>query len=387
MGNKKPNFALMLLVAAAPMSWSQDPPPPPAQAPPALPSWSVRSVDLGVLFDGYYAFNFNHPSSSSPPSDNLLTGGGNQLYNFNANSGQISLNMVKLSLSHTAAPFGFQVDLGFGKGFEIIHSAELAHGVFRNLEQAYVSFKPPAGRGLQIDFGQFVTSAGAEVIETNGNWNYSRSLLFAWAEPSYHFGLRLSKGMGSHFTGGFQLVNGWSSLKDNNTGKTIGVVGNFNSRKISWNNTYYTGPENAGTNRGFRNLYDSTLVLTPGDKLNAYINFDYGSNRSYTGHTGATAAWYGIAGAAKFQVNRKMALTPRIEWFKDRDGFQTGLAQELKEFTMTYEYKWVEGLLARLEYRRDWSDRSFFQRASTLGASNHQDTVALGVVAYFGPKR
>ncbi len=68
-------------------------------------------------------------------------------------------------------------------------------------------------------------------------------------------------------------------------------------------------------------------------------------------------------------------------------GFQTGLPPELKEFTLTYQYKWVEGLLARLEYRRDWSDRSFFQRGATPGASNHQDTVALGVVAFFGPKR
>jgi hypothetical protein len=28
-----------------------------------------------------------------------------------------------------------------------------------------------------MDFGKFVTSAGAEVIEAKDNWNYSRSLL------------------------------------------------------------------------------------------------------------------------------------------------------------------------------------------------------------------
>ena len=30
------------------------------------------------------------------------------------------------------------------------------------------------------------------MIESKDNWNYSRSLLFAWAIPYYHFGLRSS---------------------------------------------------------------------------------------------------------------------------------------------------------------------------------------------------
>ena len=37
-----------------------------------------------------------------------------------------------------------------------------------------------------MDFGKFVTSAGAEVIEAKDNWNYSRSLLFVNAIPYLH---------------------------------------------------------------------------------------------------------------------------------------------------------------------------------------------------------
>jgi len=33
-----------------------------------------------------------------------------------------------------------------------------------------------------------VTPAGAEVVESKDNWNYSRGLLFAWAIPYFHFG-------------------------------------------------------------------------------------------------------------------------------------------------------------------------------------------------------
>src|SRR5262249_28367806 len=112
----------------------------------------------------------------------------------------------------------------------------------------------------------------------------------------------------------------------------------------------------------------------------------YGQNKSFAGKTSTTAEWYGIAGAAKIGLTGKASLTPRIEWFKDRDGFSTGTAQELKEFTLTYEYKWVEGLLSRIEYRHDWSDQKFFERGSG-GLDKSMDTLTIGVVAFFGPKR
>jgi Putative beta-barrel porin-2, OmpL-like. bbp2 len=356
---------------------AQTPAPAPAPAP-AAPTWSVGPIDFSGLVDGYYTFAFNHPID------------GNQLYNFNVKANQFSLNMAKLSMSHSPDPVGFQVDFGFGRAFDIVHGGEPddAPSFLRNIEQAYVSLKPLKTNGLQLDFGQFVTSAGAEVIESNANWNYSRSILFAWAIPYYHFGLRVTEPIGSHFTTGIQLVNGWNDTEDNNSGKTIGVIANFTGKKVSWNNNYYTGPENAGTNKGFRNLYDTTVIFTPADIFNAYINFDYGQNRNYdVDGTGFTSKWYGIAFASKFQFTSKIALTPRIEWFDDHDGYSTGVAQNLKEFTITYEYRWVEGLLARLEYRHDWSNVDFYERGASPNASKYQDTLTLGIIAFFGPKR
>ena len=75
-----------------------------------------------------------------------------------------------------------------------------------------------------------------------------------------------------------------------------------------------------------------------------YFNFDYAQNTSYVGSKSTTADWYGLAAAAKWQLG-KHALTPRLEFFNDRNGYETGTAQTLKEFTFTYEYRWVEGLL------------------------------------------
>lgn len=363
--------------APTPAPAAADAQPAAAPAAPAPPTWSVGPIDFSGLVDGYYDFNFNHPASNF-----------NQLYNFDVQANQFSLNMAKLSMSHTADPVGFQVDFGYGRAFDIIHAGEQAPSIFRNVEQAYVSLKPFKKNGLQLDFGEFVTSAGAEVIESHSNWNYSRSLLFAFAIPYYHFGLRVTEPMGKYFTGGFQVVNGWNNIEDNNSGKTIGVVGNLAGKKISWSNNYYTGPENTGTNKGFRNLYDTTVLFTPADKFNAYVNFDYGQNRSYGAkNTTTLAKWYGVAAAAKLGLTGKASLTPRVEWYKDRDGFMTGTAQSLKEFTLTYEYKWVEGLLSRLEYRHDWSDKNFYDRGGSMAASKNLDTLTVAFIAFFGPKR
>jgi hypothetical protein len=357
---------------------AQTPPPaaqPPAEAPAPVPApvWSVGPIDFSGLIDVYADKNFNNPASMT-----------NGLRNFDVKANQFSLNMAKLSLEHTADPVGFRVDFGLGRAFEIVHAGEPKDtpSVMRNVEQAYISLKPPKAKGFQLDFGKFVTSAGAEVIETKDNWNYSRSLLFAWAIPYYHFGVRTSIPLGKVFTGGVQIVNGWNNVEDNNTGKTIGLTGNFNTKKISWMNNYYTGPENSATNKGWRNLYDTTLLLTPSDAFNAYINYDYGRNNS----PGSGAAhWTGIAAAARMSKG-VFAVTPRIEWFNDASGFSTGTAQKVKEFTLTGELKMKEGVFTRLEYRHDWSNESFFERGGT-GSSKHQDTILIGFVAFFGPKR
>jgi hypothetical protein len=342
-----------------------------SQPPAGGPVWSAGEVSFSGLVDGYYDLNFNHPESMT-----------NQLRNFDVKANQFSLNMAKLTMEHAAEPAGFRVDLGFGKAFDMVNGADTS--AVRNIEQAYVSLKPAKAKGLQLDFGKFVTSAGAEVIETPNNWNYSRSILFAWAIPYYHFGLRASAPMGKYFTGGFQLVNGWNNVEDNNSGKTIGLAGALAAGPVSWSNNYYAGPEKAGTNQGWRHLYDTTLLVT-GSKTSAYFNFDYGVDRNPGGAPGN--AWYGVAGAARYALTRHFAIAPRLEWFNDRDGFSTGTAQTLKEFTLTGEYKWVEGLLSRIEYRRDWSDQFFFDRGASPAASKSQSTLLAGFVAYFGPKR
>ena len=88
----------------------------------------------------------------------------------------------------------------------------------------------PIGKGLQIDVGKFVTPAGAEVIETNQNWNYSRSLLFYDAIPYYHFGARAKYTFNDKWSITGYATNGWNNVVTTNTGKTGGF-------SLAWNAT------------------------------------------------------------------------------------------------------------------------------------------------------
>jgi len=363
---------LFLGTAAAIQAQSTDAPQQTAPAATPAPVWSIGTIDFSGLVDGYYSYNFNHPADRY-----------NDLYNFDVRAQEFSLNMAKLGLSHSPDPVGFEVDLGFGRAFDLIHSSEQAPEIFRYLEQAYISLKPTRLKGLEVDFGEFTSSAGAEVIETMNNFNYSRSLLFAWAVPYYHFGLRTSLPLGKHFTAGVQLVNGWNNIEDNNSGKTIGLNGTVTFGKWSLAENYYGGPEHADTNRGWRHLSDTVLTVTPNGRTSAYLNYDYGRDKNIG--PGAVH-WAGIGGAARFQVTQRIAVSPRVEYFDDHDGFATGTAQRVREVTLTGEYKWVEGLMSRLEYRRDWSDEPFFT-AGSGGLSKTQSTLTVAMLGYFGPKR
>ena len=179
---------------------------------------------------------------------------------------------------------------------------------------------------------------------------------------------------------------------------TVGLTSAYVKPKYTWNLNYYVGPENANTQKGKRNLIDTTLLLTPNAKFNAYINYDYGQNRDGRYNTGDGPEgdtelnhWQGIALAARQQVSAKQALAGRVEYFNDRqrhDDWQRWRTA-VKEFTATYEYKWVEGLLARFEYRRDWSTIKFFSKGNGLGNDyvKAQSTLTAGFVAFFGPKR
>lgn len=349
----------------------------PADAPAAKP-WRIGPMDVTGFLDGYYSYNANGPSTAA-------NGKINDLYNFNDKTNQFNLSAAKLTLNKDPGMLGAHMDFFYGRTSHIINTP----GQLEFVEQAYLSTKPPKAKGFEADLGKFVTSAGAEVIEAKDNWNYSRSILFAWAIPYYHFGLRTSMPVTKTETVGVQLVNGWNNVTNSTGGVTVGLTSALVEPKYTLNLNVYTGPENIGVQNGYRNLFDTTLLLTPNAKFNAYINYDLGRHKDHISSTEGTDAntytWQGIAFAAHEQFTAKNAFAGRIEYFADENGYATGTMQHVKEFTGTYEYKLPQNILGRFEYRHDWSDENFFHKGNT-GLVDSQDTLTVALIAVFAPK-
>ena len=128
---------------------------------------------------------------------------------------------------------------------------------YKYIEEAYGSYLH--GKA-QIDFGKFVTNAGAEVVEAKDNWNYTRSLLFQLTIPVYHAGIRMNYAANDKVSFMVGVVNGWNNVVENNTGKTfMASVTLKPSSKFTFIENYIGGPETAGTNDNVRNLSDTVI--------------------------------------------------------------------------------------------------------------------------------
>jgi hypothetical protein len=382
---------------------------PPEDAPQKVTIGSLLGpVTLSGTLDGYYAFNFNQPAALGPA---FFPNGiqGNTLRFFDENTQQFSLNALELVADKapdaTAGGFG---RAGFHVGVIYGQAAAAINGNFNNycgavngtnesgvpvdcgtaanqtdasnvaLKEAYVSYLAPIGKGLTLSVGKFVTPAGAEVIETNANFNYSRSILFYYAIPYFHFGVNAKYTFNPKWAITGYLVNNWNGTEQFNSGKTYGVSLAWTpSMKWSVTENYLAGPQadsilysSAGKpNNNWRQLEDATIAFTPNAKWTFQLNGDYDYGDKFLTAAGLTSPpvnWWGIAGYVKYTANPKSYLAARYEYFSDPYGFAlgTGVNAHVGEGTMTYAYNWTGAFQTRFEFRDDYSNWDFFQKGT-----------------------
>ncbi len=341
-----------------------------------------KALGLSIYVQGGYTYNGNASSGVTENSENDL-----RVFDHKANSFTLDLAEIVISRD-TVTPdtAGYKIKLATGETAKWIHarglsgapltSAQAGEGTDTiDITEAYVSYLAPIGRGLRFDLGKMVTYFGAEVIEAIDNPNYSRSFLFNYAIPFTHTGLKMSYGFTDALTASFHIVNGWDNANDNNTGKCFGVsVSYAPADAFSGNVNYMTGPEQDSNNGNKRQLVDLVATIKPLKPLSIILNYDDGKEDKalVTGN----AAWNGFAGIMKYDFNDTYSLSVRGEYFDDQDGFRTGAAQQLTEWTVTPEIRLAGGLVVRPEYRHDSSNKQAFDN----GTKKSQDTIALGAM-------
>ncbi len=356
---------------------------------------AVRDIQMG----GYVDTQFNGNMSDGTANQYVSPTGtvANKMRVFDHNQNTFTLNAAKLWFQKLAEPeggAGFRIDLLMGEDARLIEGVpgallpgatittaddgtieSIDSTTIRNdfdnfaIEQAYVEANLPLHifdnnsilpHVFNVKMGRFVTLAGAEVIEGPANWNISRSMMFGFAIPFAHTGVRTNaKFFNDFFDVYLGVNNGWDNAVDNNDFKTLEYGLGFSPIKNVKNfSSVYFGPETDLQSGHKRFLLTNVTTWDATDKLSFMADFNWGNQNRVIGLKGLdqeTAQWWGMAYYARYKFTQKFSMAGRFEYFNDNDTFRAGFADNVAYWspTITAEYIWYENLISRLEYRLD----------------------------------
>jgi hypothetical protein len=365
------------------------------------PADPTPTVTLGGYVEAYGSWNFARPAN-----------GINALRGFDDRHDSLTLANVALDAAWQQGDAVGKLTLQNGSTPASYFAAEPSRAgspgvaasgpdLWRFVQQAYAGYKVPVGHGLLLTAGVFLSPIGPENIAVKENWNWSRSNLF-FGLPYYHTGLRAAYDLSPTWTATLGLVNGWNSIVDNNTGKSVLAQLSFKRQDGSLTGTflYFGGVERAsGAPEGqpWRHLLDAYGTWDPVPSLTLGLHGDTGWEPNAFG----TSSW--LAGAAYVRV-RVLAWA----WLAVRgDAFRETVARNdlgsasalfwptdwVSSGTATLDLRPVDHFSLRIEYRHDAAASPVFFRGTVTGDgsvqapflanSSSQDTATVGVTSWF----
>jgi hypothetical protein len=326
--------------------------------------------------------SFGYLSNLNRPQDQAI---GLRYFDNRANTFSVDLaELVVQKAVAKAGDAGFRIDLVAGSFAGLEQSAGLRIGDNADLQQAFVSYIAPLGGGLRFDAGKFVTHMGYELIEgyDGYNDNYSRSLLFNYAIPLTHTGIKASYSLTPKVSVMAMVANGWDVAIDNNAGKSIGAQLAIKPiDPVALYVNYIGGPENADDNHSIRHVIDLVGTVTVNPMLSLGVNADFGTEKGTSlVVAGKDAKWSGVGGYAKISTPSPFSLALRAETFKDEGGTRLGLGEaRANEFTVTPSFKFGNNFVLRAEGRYDWVDQAVFLNDKSV-AKDNQATIGLNAI-------
>ena len=351
---------------------------------PAVPTLSSILDASGISLSGDIDVSYNHLSGTGQ----FTSGTNDRVFDYAHNS--FTTQGVDLTVAKQPAEgAGGLVDVTMGKDASTIASfGTVGAGQIQtyDLTQAFVQY---ASGSVTTIAGKFLTLAGQEVIKASGNTNFSRSILFGYAIPFAHTGVRVTYKASDAFSLNVGVNNGWDQATDTNQNKTVelGVVLNPSKSFALTAQDYYGTEQVAGTPggvQGKRNLLDLVATFNVTDSLSFVLNPDFGSQENATLANGSTgsAKWSGLAAYANYQINDPWRVSVRAESFNDKDGYRTGVVQKWNEATLTVGYAPSKSMELRGEVRKDTSDKASFTYNDGI-ARKAQNSLGLEAVYKF----
>ena len=373
-------YAGVLALLAATSVFAEDAPPKPV-----TPTFGAVLASSGLTLNGYVDASYNHLSG-----EGLFTSGvANRVFDTQPSGFAVQQAAINIGYQPKEG-FGAFVNLTAGNDADLIASYDAMGKTAKfDVTQAYVQY---AGSNYTVIAGKFVTLAGAEVIASPSNANFSRSILFGYAIPFTHSGVRATFAAADTVNLILGVNNGWDALKDTNTAKTVEVGATFAPVKtFTIAASGYFGKERIGGLLGFgpegqRTLIDVVATWNATDALTFVLNYDYGKQADVTDgeSTPVDAKWNGLAGYANYTISDRWKVSLRAEYLDDKEGYRTGVMQKWKEVTGTVAYLPTKAVELRVELRADSSDvPSFVKSIAAEEVAKSQTSVGVQALYKF----
>ena len=344
----------------------------------AAPKW-FDLIAINAFVSSAYQYNGNRPANGTNSY---------RVFDFNDNS--FNLDVAELVVQIAASKpndAGFRVDLAGGNSIPQVSKAQDQTVAQFDLQQVFASYIAPLGSGLRFDVGKYVTHMGYELIEgyDGYNDNYSRSILFGYAIPFTHTGVKASYAFSSKLSGMVEVVNGWDLVHDNNRAKSIGAqLAVMPAAPVSVFLNWIGGAELENDNHSSRNVFDLAATFKPTSMVTVGVNGDYGMEEGTSRvDPGADAIWKGIAGYLTIAPTAKLSFALRGETLQDNGGtrFGTDSRTTLSEGTFTPAYKFTDHVVLRGEVRYDRASQAILAKGDSF--SDRQTTAGVNFIIVY----
>jgi hypothetical protein len=225
-----------------------------------------------------------------------------------------------------------------------------------------------------------------EVVESTGNWNISRSLLFWYTVPTWHQGFSVAYAPSSIFKVSGYATNGWNNPVNFATAsaETYGlqVVLTPNSVwSITLNGVDGPGSQSFGIGTD-RYVGEAIIGYNPTSDWSFALDYECG------GEDQAYASFWGADLYAKYAMASDWSAALRLEELKDNgdvlgiygatNGGTVGTAYEGREGTLTLAHNFTQAFTVSLEGRYDYAlSGGAAVSPFAAGASSSQFTTTL----------
>jgi len=283
-------------------------------------------------------------------------------------------------------------------------TAEVQGGSYESglLYTGYASYLAPIGNGVQVDAGKLATVLGAEVLQTNQNFNITQSLVFG-LQPVTYVGVSAATDLGDGLGLTFGVVNDVYTDTSVDTSRDKAYFGqiSFGGDMFGLNVGAIVGKDNTLTDGGFgtattcdsgascnTSVFDVVLSADPSDNLSLWLNFDWA--RSF-GNSTVEGDAYGIAAAGRIALTDAMGYATRVEYVRTDGSYNrsrgagSSAMGEVFEWTNTVDYALTEDLKVRGEVRWDHnlSNTPIFANGSSTGSSSSREDQLVGLAEMY----